>query len=208
MNTNGTAYARITNGTTYAISSPDALVNNAWNYLALTYDGSTLRLYLLNSNHPTLTLIGSVTPNVTLPSTLTYLYVATAGSTNTVLYDDIRISNAVLSDAQLGYHGSFTGGAGPQMLQSTVAPDTATPTSGALSPTTTSPQLSTTDAPASPQLSLQPAVDAGIPITATPIETQQVDSSSPFTTTARHFKQGAHGKPELLSDERPDGVLD
>jgi hypothetical protein len=135
---------------------------------------------------------------VTLPSTLTYLYVATAGSTNTVLYDDIRISNAVLSDAQLGYHGSFTGGAGPQMLQSTVAPDTATPTSGALSPTTTSPQLSTTDAPASPQLSLQPAVDAGIPITATPIETQQVDSSSPFTTTARHFKQGWSGGNAVL----------
>lgn len=171
MNTNGTVYSRITSGTTYAISSTDTLVNGAWNYLALTYNGSTLSLYILNSNHPTLTLVGTATPNVTLPSTLTYMYVATAGSTNTVLYDDIRISNAVLSDAQLGYHGSFTGPAS-QLRRST------TPPVKTLSAATVSPAM--TAAPAGG-------------ITAAPANLSTADFSSaliPSTGYAKHEPSG------------------
>jgi hypothetical protein len=158
-----------------------------------------------------LTLVGSVTPNVTLPSTLTYMYVATAGSTNTVLYDDIRISDAVLADAQLGYHGSFTTAPGPQMLQSAVAPATVAPATGYVGTEAISPELNT----AAPAASLQPPADAGsnvwvargsgARITGAPINTHENDVRSAFTTSGEYFKHRQSGDATALTD--PQGFL-
>jgi hypothetical protein len=126
MDASGHAYAYFrTNGINYTITGADTLVVGGWNYLALTFDGTTLSLYELNSNHPTLTQMGSVSvPGATLPTQLSTFQFATAVGTNAMLFDDIRLSDTALSDSQLGYHGSFTDGAAPQLLQSTLAPAT------------------------------------------------------------------------------------
>lgn len=136
MDAGGHAYGYFrTNSTTYSITGTDTLVTGGWNYLVLTFDGTTLRLSELNSNHPTLTQMGSVSvPGATLPTQMSTFQFATAVGTNAMLFDDIRLSDTVLSDAQLGYHGSFSSGASPQLLQSAVALVTAAPPSGGPSP--------------------------------------------------------------------------
>lgn len=109
MTQNGNAYARIYNGSGSAVTSSDALVLNEWNYLAMVYNAGPLTLYIKNSNHPTLTSVGTANPSVSLPTALSKGWVANNDwNAGTARYDDIRISTSALSDAELGYHASFT----------------------------------------------------------------------------------------------------
>lgn len=110
MQSDNKAYGRVFDGSGVSLWSTDSLVIGDWNYLALTYDGATANLYVKNANHPTLTLAATAAPGVALPTTIdTYAWAATsASSAYGVIFDDIRLSDTALTDAQLGYHASFT----------------------------------------------------------------------------------------------------
>jgi len=104
-------------GTHHQIVTSAPLDLNAWNYLALTYDGSShaLTLYALDSSSTAtspLAVAASTSVTATLPSALTTSSFIAYGTN--VSYDDVRISNTVLSDADLGYHASFTATSVPE----------------------------------------------------------------------------------------------
>lgn len=96
-------------GTHHAIYTKDALVLNKWNYLALTYDGQKATLYVLNDNNPALQTVDSVAINRPMPAsiTLSHIIASNNSGTSSVAYDDIRISDTALTDAELGYHKAF-----------------------------------------------------------------------------------------------------
>jgi hypothetical protein len=103
----GVAFMQFT-GSKYLYTTTE-LDLNKWNYLAMTYDGTTANLYIKNDSNPTLTLIGTLAETITLPSSVTgNAFFATNSKSAAISFDDIRLSDAVLSDAALGYYASFT----------------------------------------------------------------------------------------------------
>lgn len=112
----GRPWGNIYVGTNFVLADPDVpnaikVDYNSWNYLALVYDGDTASLYIKNNSHPTLTLIATKSGGPSLPTTMNLSSSVASYNSNgsgTALFDDIRISDAALSDAQLGYHASFT----------------------------------------------------------------------------------------------------
>ncbi|MCC6424457.1 MAG: LamG domain-containing protein [Phycisphaerales bacterium] len=106
----GQAYGRVYNGGGPSLtSSNNALVIDQWNYLALVYDGNNARLYIKNSNYPTLTEVATaLDAGKSMPTYMTQSWVASTSASWYTGFDDIRISDTALSDAQLGYHASFT----------------------------------------------------------------------------------------------------
>ena len=110
LGSTGQVQARVYNGGGQVVTSSNSVVQmNQWNYLALIYDGADMHVYIKNSAYPTLTELGSVAVGVSLPTYLTSnTYVAAASTDWYTGFDDIRLSDTALTDAQLGYHASFT----------------------------------------------------------------------------------------------------
>lgn len=107
----GQVQSRVYNGGGPVVTSANSIVqNNGWNYLALVYDGNWMRMYVKNSAYPSLTEVGSAEAGVALPTSLNTgtTYVAAVPTDWYAGFDDIRISDTALTDAQLGYHASFT----------------------------------------------------------------------------------------------------
>ncbi|MCC7350007.1 MAG: PEP-CTERM sorting domain-containing protein [Phycisphaerales bacterium] len=107
----GQVQSRVYNGGGPVVTSANSIVqNNEWNYLALVYDGNWMRMYVKNSAYPSLTEVGSAEAGVALPTSLNSgtTYVAAVPTDWYAGFDDIRISDTALTDAQLGYHASFT----------------------------------------------------------------------------------------------------
>jgi hypothetical protein len=117
MNASGQADGLLrTNSINYEITSATPLVAGTWYYMALTFDGSNLALYLKSSADPTLTQVGTslAVPNPKLSTTSNNIFRFANAGLHGALFDDIRLSDTALSDAQLGYHASFTAATVPE----------------------------------------------------------------------------------------------
>jgi hypothetical protein len=108
----GQAWSNIFVGTNFVLTDAAVLVDyDTWNYLAVVYDGSSASLYIKNNSHPTLYLIEAQSGGPALPNSMNLsssIASYNSGGSGTALFDDIRISNTALTDAELAYHASFT----------------------------------------------------------------------------------------------------
>jgi len=85
----------------HTVIDPDSMDVSGWNFVAATFDGSNLNLYVQNSSHPTLANVATASGlSVTLPTWTVAQFGATSSSGN-ALFDDFRISDTALTQADL-----------------------------------------------------------------------------------------------------------
>jgi hypothetical protein len=85
----------------HLVQNTTTMSTSSWNFVAITFDGSTLNMYVQDANHPTLTNVATLgSLSVTLP-TFSVAELGTSNTSGNVLYDDFRISDTALSQADL-----------------------------------------------------------------------------------------------------------
>jgi hypothetical protein len=78
--TGGVAYARFRSGGNEYVIRAGTLDIGGWNYMAMVYDGSTMHLYLKNSNYSSLTDVGDKLVGATGADRVCYIRLYRSGS--------------------------------------------------------------------------------------------------------------------------------